>query len=140
MPRYLTSKSSIGPPTDAGRVLWIKVCPFIRPSRQFSWNWLIFGVRGSYRGEHGRTNFFFFFKNRSRRNGQKQPKNWVFGLFRKIYLLVLSVNDVEWKYLWPFEILRKPCAWEKSDSQVTIWPKMLLANQYALIVNISIFH
>ena len=38
---------------------------------------------------------FFFKKNRSRRNGQKQPKNWVFGLFRKIYLLVLSVNDVE---------------------------------------------
>ena len=38
-----------------------------------------------------------FFKKKipSRRNGQKQPKNWVFGLFRKIYLLVLSVNDVE---------------------------------------------
>ena len=52
------------------------------------------------------------------KNDQKWPKNEVLGLFRKIYSLVLSVNGVEWKYLWPFSILWKLHMWEKSDSQV----------------------
>ena len=52
------------------------------------------------------------------KNGQKWPKIGGFGLSKKIYLLVLSGNGVEWKYLWPFSILQKPHMWEKSGSQV----------------------
>ena len=31
------------------------------------------------------------------KNGQKMGQKWSFGLFRKIYLLVLSGNGVKWK-------------------------------------------
>ena len=41
------------------------------------------------------------------KNGQKWSSNKIFGLFRKIYLLALSVNGVEWKYLLLFKFLRK---------------------------------
>ena len=65
------------------------------------------------------------------KNIQKLPKNGAFGLFRKIYLLVLSGNGVEWKYLWPFSILRKLDFWEKSGSQPVKF-------HYPLINNISL--
>ena len=42
----------------------------------------------------------------------------VFGLFKKIKLLVLSGICVKWKFLWLINILWKLHAWEKSGSQV----------------------
>ena len=62
------------------------------------------------------------------------PKNVFFWLFRKVYSLVSSGNVVEWKYLWPFNILRKPYRWRKSVSQVML-KKMLLVNQISVFVN-----
>ena len=62
------------------------------------------------------------------------PKNVFFLLFRKVYSLVSSGNVVEWKYLWPFNILRKPYRWRKSVSQV-MFKKMLLVNQISVFVN-----
>ena len=38
---------------------------------------------------------FFFEKSPYGKNGQKWSKNKIFGLFRKIYSLVLSGNGVE---------------------------------------------
>ena len=52
-------------------------------------------------------------------NGQKWPKNMVFGLFKKIVSLVLSGICVKWKFLWFIKVLQKLHAWEKSGSQVT---------------------
>ena len=52
------------------------------------------------------------------KNGQKWPKNMVFGLFKKIMSLVLSGICVKSKFLWFINILRKLHAWEKSSSQV----------------------
>ena len=52
------------------------------------------------------------------KNSQKWPKIEIFGLFRKIFLLVLFENGVEWKYLWSFSILQKPHMWKKYGSQV----------------------
>ena len=99
----------------AGRVLWIRVCPPVRPFRQFSWNWLIsffwnfVWCRGPY-GDVWQIPIFF---------EKFSAKNGFFGFFRRIYSLVLSGNGVEWKYLWPFSsILRKQQIQEKSDSQV----------------------
>ena len=53
------------------------------------------------------------------KNGQKWPKNMVFGLFKKIMSLVLSGICVKRKFLWFINILQKLRACEKSDSQVT---------------------
>ena len=73
------------------------------------------------------------------KNGQKWPKNRVFGLFKKIMSLVLSGICVKRKFLWFINILRKLLAWEKSASQVIAkngsWQMRL---QYSLIVNISL--
>ena len=52
------------------------------------------------------------------KNGQKCPKNMVFGLFKKIMSLVLSGICVKWKFLWFINILQKLHAWEKSGSQI----------------------
>ena len=52
------------------------------------------------------------------KNGQKWPKNMVFGLFKKITSLVLSGICVKSKFLWFINILQKLHAWEKSSSQV----------------------
>ena len=52
------------------------------------------------------------------KNGQKWPKNMVFGLFKKITSLVLSGICVKSKFLWFINILRKMHSWEKSRSQV----------------------
>ena len=61
----------------------------------------------------------FWKKNPSGKNGQRWPKNMVFGLFKKIMSLVFCL--------------------EKSDSQVIAkngsWPMRF---QYSLIVNISL--
>ena len=120
----------------AGRIVELEsVLPSFRPSfrpslcpsfRQFSGNW--------------RISFFlklcmvlradmemcvrvrFFLKNpllvKMTKNGRRWPKIEVKEFFRKIYSLVLSGNDVEWKYLWPFSILPKSHIWEKFGSQV----------------------
>ena len=141
----------------AGKIVELEsVLPSFRPSfrpslcpsfRQFSGNW--------------RISFFlklcmvlradmemcvrvrFFLKNpllaKMTKNGRRWPKIGVKEFFRKIYSLVLSGNDVEWKYLWPFSILPKSHIWE--NLVLKLWPKMLLANQhfqYSLIVNISL--
>ena len=76
------------------------------------------------------------------KNDQKwsknDPKDRVFGLFKKITSLVLSGICVKLKFLWFINILQKLRAWEKSDSQVIAkngsWP---MRYQYSLIVNIS---
>ena len=120
----------------AGRIVELEsVLPSFRPSfrpslcpsfRQFSGNW--------------RISFFlklcmvlradmemcvrvrFFLKNpllaKMTKNGRRWPKIEVKEFFRKIYSLVLSGNDVEWKYLWPFSILPRSHIWEKFGSQV----------------------
>ena len=72
----------------------------------------------------------FFGKNphwaKMTKNGQKWPKNMVFGLFKKIMSLVLSGICVKRKFLWFINILQKLHAWEKSSSQVIAkngsWP------------------
>ena len=72
----------------------------------------------------------FFGKNthlaKMTKNGQKWPKNRVFGLFKKITLLVLSEICVKQKFSWFINILPKLHAWEKSGSQVIaengFWP------------------
>ena len=81
----------------------------------------------------------FFKKSSLAKNDQKCPKNRVFGLFKKIALLVLSGICVKYTFLWFINILRKLHAWEKSGSQVITkngsWP---MSFQYSLIVNISL--
>ena len=57
----------------------------------------------------------------------------IFGLFRKIYSLVLSGNGVEWKYLWPFSILQKLHTWE--NLVVKLCPKILLASHISVFFN-----
>ena len=60
------------------------------------------------------------------KTGQKWPKNMVFGLLKKIMLLVLSGICVKWKFLWFINILWKLHAkiWFSSYSQ-----KCLSANE-----------
>ena len=77
------------------------------------------------------------------KNGQKWPKNRVFGLFfffdKKIMSLVLSGIYVKQKFLWFINILRKLHAWEKSGSQVIAKNcSRPMRFQYSLIVNISL--
>ena len=43
-------------------------------------------------------------KENEAKNGQKGPKNKVFGLFKKIKSLVLSEIGVKQKFLWFFKI------------------------------------
>ena len=62
--------------------------------------------------------WIFWKKSPSGKNGQKWPKNMVFGLFKKITSLVLSGICVKSKFLWFINILRKLHAWEISSSQV----------------------
>ena len=141
----------------AGKILELEsVFPSVRPSfrpslcpsfRQFSGNW--------------RISFFlklcmvlradmemcvrvrFFFKNpllaKMTKNGRRWPKIEVKEFFRKIYSLVLSGNDVEWKYLWLLAFCQNRIFGK--NLVLKLWPKMLLANQhfqYSLIVNISL--
>ena len=57
------------------------------------------------------------------KNGQKWPKNMVFGLSKKITSLVLSGIYVKWKFLWFINILRKLHAWEKwlSANEISVF-------------------
>ena len=85
----------------------------------------------------------FFGKNPHRakmtKNGQKWPKNMVFGLFKKIMSLVLSGICVKRKFLWFINILRKLHAWEKSGSQIIAKNcSRPMRFQYSLIINISL--
>ena len=49
-------------------------------------------------------------------NGQKWPKNRVFGHFKKIISLVLSGIGVKRTFLWLIKILQKLDLWEKYGS------------------------
>ena len=60
----------------------------------------------------------FWKKNPSGKNGQRWPKNMVFGLFKKIMSLVFSRIFVKSKFLWFINILWKLHARVKSSSQV----------------------
>ena len=85
----------------------------------------------------------FFGKNphwaKMTKNGQKWPKNMVFGLFKKITSLVLSGICVNQMFLCSINILHKLHVWEKSGAQVKAkngsWP---LSFQHSLIINISL--
>ena len=87
----------------------------------------------------------FFGKNphqaKTTKNGQKWSKNRVFGLFKKITLLVLSGICVKWKFVGFIIILQELHAWGKSGSPVIAkngsWPMRF---QYSLIVNISLIN
>ena len=73
------------------------------------------------------------------KNGQKYPKNMVFGLFEKIMSSVLSGICVKQKFLWFINILRKLHAWEKSGSQVKAkCCSRPMRNQSSLILDISL--
>ena len=72
------------------------------------------------------------------KNGQKWPKNMVFGLFKKITSLVLSGICVKWKFVWFINILQKLYAWEKSSSQV-IDKKWLSTNEISVFFNHQYF-
>ena len=73
------------------------------------------------------------------KNGQKCPKNRVFGHFKKIMSLVLSGICVQRKFLWFINILRKLHAWGNSGSQVIAKNcSRPMTFQYSLIVNISL--
>ena len=78
------------------------------------------GASGPYILMCDRAGFFEKSPYRAKmtKNGQKWPKNMVFGLFKKITYLVLSEICVKWKFLWFINILQKLHAWEKSGSQV----------------------
>ena len=71
------------------------------------------------------------------KNGQKWPKNKVFGLFKKVTSLILSGISLKRKFLWFIHILQKLHALEKCVSQVIAkngsWPMRF---QYSLIINI----
>ena len=73
------------------------------------------------------------------KNGQKWPKNRVFGLFKNIMSLVLSGICVKRKFLRFINILRKLHAWGKSGSQVIAKNDSgPIRFQYSLVVNISL--
>ena len=85
----------------------------------------------------------FFEKNpyqaKMTKNGQKWPKNRIFGLFKKIVSLVLSGICLKRKFLWFINILQKLRAWEKSGSQVIAKNGCQPVRfQYSLIINISL--
>ena len=120
---------------------------YVRPSFRLSVRFLGIGslvfsetehsVRGPYIVVCGSR--IFWKKSPLGKNGQKWPKNMVFGLFKKITSLVLSGIFVKWKLLWFINILREPHALEKSGSQVTAKNgSRLVRFQYSLTVNISL--
>ena len=83
--------------------------------------------------------WIFWKKSLSGKNGQKWPKNMVFGLFKKITSLVLSGISVKQKFLWFINILLKLHAWEKSGSQVIAKNcSGPMGFQYPLIVDMSL--
>ena len=81
-----------------------------------------------------RTGFFGKSPNQAKmtKNGQKWPKNMVFGLFKKITSLVLSRICVKWKFLWFINILQK--IWFSSYSQ-----KFFSANEISVFFNRQYF-
>ena len=60
------------------------------------------------------------------KNDKKWPKNRVLEIFEEITLLLLSGISVKRKFLWSFNILQKLHSWEKSGSQLKLWPIMAL--------------
>ena len=83
--------------------------------------------------------WIFWKKSPSGKNHLKWAKNMVFGLFKKITLLVLSGICVKGKLLWFINILQKLHAWEKSSSQVKDKNgSRPMRFQYSLIISISL--
>ena len=78
----------------------------------------------------------FFGKNpywaKMNRNGEKWPKNRVFGLFKKIISLIFTRICVKWKFLWFINILQK--IWFSSYSQ-----KFFSANEISVFFNRQYF-
>ena len=70
---------------------------------------------------------------RMTKNCQKRHKNWFFGLFKKIKLLVLFEIGVKQKFLRSFTILRKLHAWKISGSQVMTIEISVFFNRQCLI-------
>ena len=137
----------IGPPAVTERVIMNWAYPSVRPSARLSFFPLIFlglvhffflklcMVLGSHM-EMCMTEPNFRGKILFQQNWpimvKKWPKNGFFGLFRKIYSLVLSVNDVEWNYFWPFSILQKLHMWEKPAISCIIFWDFLMFYQIFL--------
>ena len=136
--------SLVGSPV--GRVLQNRVllsfCPSYSLSNlssecKFSRNWLIsFFVKLSMvLGTH----IYLYVKEldphqaRMTKNSQKRHKNWFFGLFKKIKLLVLFEIGVKQKFLRSFIILRKLHAWKISGSQVMTIEISVFFNRQCLI-------
>ena len=89
----------------------------------------------------GRAGFFGKNPHRAKmtKNGQKWPKNRVWGLFKKIMSLVLSGICLKQNFLWFINVLQKLHAWEKSGSQVVAKNgSRSMRFQYSLIVDISL--
>ena len=133
--------SLVGSPV--GRVLQNRVllsfCPSYSLSNlssecKFSRNWLIsFFVKLSMvLGTH----IYLYVKEldpHQARMTKNSHKNWFFGLFKKIKLLVLFEIGVKQKFLLSFIILRKLHAWKISGSQVMTIEISVFFNRQCLI-------
>ena len=123
-----------------GMDLWIGVCPSVCSSFwQYCWNRLIsffqnftWCFRGPYLDVRDR-NQSFLKTSASGRNYQKWPKNRVFQLLMDINSLVLSGNDVKWKYLQSFNILQKLHVYKNLVPKLR--PKMLSTSQISVFFN-----
>ena len=112
--------------------------PSVRPSVHLS---VSFHRIGSYLVMCDRARFFGKSPHWAKmtENGQKWPKNMVFGRFRKITSLVLSGICVKWKFLWFINILQKLHAWENFGSHLrTRNGSRPMRFQYSLFDNISL--
>ena len=119
------------------------VCPAVLPSdRKFSRYWFIsffWNLTWCFGPIYSCVWHGFFAKTphqaKMTKNGQKWPKNRVFGIVKKFK----SGIGVKRKFLWFIVILRKLHAWEKSDSQVIAKNgSRPVRFQYCLIVNFSL--
>ena len=134
----------IGASASARRVLWNRVRLSVL---QFSRDWLIvfsenyYDVRGPHIVVCGRAKFFGknLYLEKMTKNGQKCPRNMVFGLFKKVTSLVFSGICVKWKFVWFINILRKLHTWQKSGSQIIAKNgSRQMRFQYSWILNISL--
>ena len=71
-------------------------------------------------------------------NGQRWPKNTVFGLLKKIMSLVSSGICLKRKFLWFVDILQKLHAWKKSRFS-SYSPKWLSTNEISVFFNCQYF-
>ena len=137
----------IGSSAMAGRVLWNRVSSSVLQSVykfsrnlliSFFWNlaWCLGHVYSCDRAGFPQKNLHW---ERLTKNDQKWPQNRVFGLYKKIKSLTLSVIGVKRKFLWFINILWKLHAWKKSGSQVMVKNEWLLANEISVFLNYQYF-